>query len=209
MQRSKTDNTNLAAKLELRRHFLRKYHCTGRTEVLDCCQGDGRIWSVLGAEFNCGYWGVDIKPRKGRLKLDSVRILQQPGWPQTVIDIDTYGSPWKHWAAMLPNVVRPVTVFLTIEATMFSGAVDRWALSAMGLRLSRLRLPPTICGKLTDFSLRYCLALCYNRGIDIVEAAQMDCPGNARYIGVRLVPQSGVTKAHGPGDDHWVDGSHL
>lgn len=104
----KTDNTNLPAKLDLRRRFLRKYHAEDPANVLDCCQGDGVIWKTLRREFTiAGYWGVDTKRKPGRLRLDSSRILAQAGWLQNVVDIDTYGSPWRHWLAMLPNVKRP------------------------------------------------------------------------------------------------------
>src|SRR5438552_1243842 len=99
----KTDNHNLPAKLALRTYFLRKYHmqdvrrdAAGATNinVLDCCQATGKIWGTLQREFPlAGYWGVDVKPKKGRLTIDSVKILDQPGWTQNVVDVDTYGSP--------------------------------------------------------------------------------------------------------------------
>lgn len=104
----KTDNKDPAAKLELRRHFLRTYHARGPVHVLDCCQATGFLWRTLRAEFAVtSYWGLDLKPKKGRLQLDSVRVLQQRGWNQNVVDVDTYGSPWKHWAALLPNITQP------------------------------------------------------------------------------------------------------
>ena len=187
---TKTDNHSPGAKLALRRHFLGRYHGDGQARVLDCCQGSARLWTVLRAEAPIlSYWGMDVKPRKGRLKLDSVRYLAQAGWPENVIDIDTYGSPWKHWAALLPNVSGPVTVFLTIGAIMFRGAVDGAALDAMGLRLKSLRLPEAFCGKLSVFSLPYCLALASRHGLEITEATEALSDGNARYFGVRIQPR--------------------
>lgn len=59
------------------------------------------------------YWGVDVTPKSGRLKIDSVRILGQPGLEQNVIDIDTYGSPWKYWFALTRNAHASLTVFPT------------------------------------------------------------------------------------------------
>lgn len=54
----KTDNSNLGAKLDLRRYFLRKYHGEEPAHVLDCCQGDGVIWARLRQEFPlASYWG--------------------------------------------------------------------------------------------------------------------------------------------------------
>jgi hypothetical protein len=196
MRRSKTDNGDLEAKLELRRHFLLKYHARGHTSVLDCCQGNGIIWSTLRIEFGFAYWGIDVKPRKGRLTMDSSRILEQPGWTQNVVDIDTYGSPWKHWAAMLPNIVRSTTVFLTIGAIMFTGAVDGVAREAMGLRFQNLPLPPSICGKLNDLAVGYSLAKCHRYGIRIIEAQKALSDGNAQYIGIRLEsPEQAIDRA--------------
>lgn len=167
----KTDNSNLPAKLELRRYFLRKYHGIEATEVLDCCQGSGFIWSRLRCEFNVrSYWGLDVKPKKGRLKIDSSRVLEQPGWPQNVIDIDTYGSPWKHWFALIRTIAHPTTVFLTVGqvATGTVGRLSKEAITAMGLGPLRELLPAAFHVKLADFSMRCCLGA--RKEIAIVEA---------------------------------------
>src|SRR6266576_3131176 len=138
----KTDNTSPAAKLELRRYFLRAYHATEPIHVLDCCQATGFLWRTLRKEFPlASYWGLDLKPKKGRLKLDSVRVLAQPGWPQNVVDVDTYGSPWKHWTALLPHVTKPLTVFLTIGHAHRLG-IDSVTLETLGL--GALKIPPAI-----------------------------------------------------------------
>ncbi len=109
------DNSALEAKLDLRRRFLDKYHAQFPINVLDCCRGDGVIWSRLREEYPVtSYWGVDYKKKPGYLVVDSRRLLKTPGWPQNVIDIDTYGSPWEHWLALIKNVSKPTTVFLTI-----------------------------------------------------------------------------------------------
>ena len=186
---TKTDNSDPRAKLELRRHFLCKYHGDNPPHVLDCCQGEGVLWRQLRQEFSlASYWGVDVKKKKGRLKLDSVRILQQPGWPQDVVDVDTYGSPWKHWEALLPNTVRPTTVFLTIGLVRVGGGgvLDRTAREALGL--SKLQIPPGISGRLHDIALPYLLTMSCHYGIMLVEVVEAVSTGNARYIGVRLQP---------------------
>lgn len=133
------------------------------------------------------YWGVDVKPKKGRLKIDSIRVLQQ-GVSQNVIDIDTYGSPWKHWFAMLPNLIKATTVFLTIGSTMFKGATDSAVLAALDCVFTRIKLPQTFYGRLDEIGVNYCLS----RGCDFVtisEAVEVSSTGNARYIGVRLEPK--------------------
>lgn len=184
----KTDNHNPAAKLTLRRYFLEKYHADGSAEVFDCCQGGGVMWTELRKTHAVrSYWGVDVKEKKGRLKIDSIRVLQQ-GLAQTVIDIDTYGSPWKHWFALLSKLNGPKTVFLTIGSTMFKGATDGAVLAALGCVFTRLKLPKTFYGRLDEIGVNYALA----RGCGvatIVEAVESVSTGNARYIGVRLEPK--------------------
>lgn len=184
----KTDNHNPKVKLDLRRYFLRKYHADEPPRVLDCCQGSGLLWRRLREEFAvASYWGLDLKPQKGRLKLDSVRVLAQPGWDQNVIDVDTYGAPWKHWLALLENVQLPATVFLTIGQNKmvggFQGAPPRELVDALNLPS---QLPPSIAAKLWDVGAKSLLAMgCVGRTM-VAEAVEAVSDGNARYIGVRL-----------------------
>lgn len=184
---TKTDNGDLAAKLALRRYFLKKYH--GGPEgarVFDCCQGSGVIWSRLRAEFPvASYWGVDVKEKKGRLRLDSVRVIGQPGWTENVIDVDTYGSPWKHWMALLPHVARPVTVFLTIG--QWQMGTDLEILRALGVE--GLGIPPGIAVKLHERAFSYLLARAFEYDINFIDAKEVVSFGNARYVGVRIAPK--------------------
>jgi len=189
----RTDNYDLAAKVALRRYFLRRYHRATPPRVLDCCQGSGLIWGRLRREFRPSeYLGLDVKARRGRLKIDSTRFLSQPGWFHDVIDIDTYGSPWKLWAAMLPNVVRPVTVFLTIgfwrHQTVFGASVDDVSLKAMGCVFAQAKIPNTLRGSLQKIARQYCLAMAYKHDVQIIEAAEAISGGTAGYVGVRLEP---------------------
>lgn len=186
---TKTDNSNLAAKLELRQYFLRRYHTAHDMSVFDCCQGEGVIWGVLRQEFTVSrYWGVDVKPKTGRLKIDSIRVLKQ-GVPGNVIDIDTYGPPWRHWFALLGNLSGPVTVFLTIGRfgpNLVSMSSEEFG--AIGLMLPRVRKMPGLVHGLVDMAVDYCLAEALKYGT-IVECAEAVNRGNARYIGVRLDPR--------------------
>lgn len=132
------------------------------------------------------YWGVDVKPKKGRLKIDSVRVLQQ-GVSQNVIDIDTYGSPWKQWFALLPNLVKPTTVFLTIGQISIGGSqLSNESRAVLGIR--NLQIPPAIQMKLHELAVEHCL---YQGDVfcKITEAVEVSSTGNARYIGVRLEPK--------------------
>jgi len=185
ISKTKTDNHNPAAKLALRRYFLEKYH-SEPPDVMDCCQGSGLLWNEIRKTHEVKtYWGMDIKPQKGRLKIDSSRVLQQRGWTQNVIDIDTYGSPWKHWYAMLPNIIRPVTVFLTVgQISLSSPSKDAYA--AIGIRF---KIPMGIGVKLKKIVVPYllCDALKYCTITEAMEA-ESTANMNARYIGVHLVP---------------------
>lgn len=129
-----------------------------------------------------------MKKKKGRLKIDSRRILEQPGWTDNVIDIDTYGSPWNHWDGVLRHAPGPTTVFLTIGqvATGTVGSLSNAALEALGLGPLAKQLPKAFHVKLSDASVRYSLARAHDAGKRIVEAVESVSHGNARYIGVRL-----------------------
>lgn len=185
----KTDNHNPEGKLKLRQYFLEKYHRDGTGKVFDCCQGGGLMWTTLRRTHPvASYWGVDVKPKKGRLQLDSVRVLQQSGMPEDIIDIDTYGSPWKHWFALLPNIHQPTTIFLTIGSTMYKGATDSAALAALGCTFQHQKLPAAFFGKRDEIVVSHSLA----RGCDFVtmiEAVEAVSTGSARYIGLRVAPK--------------------
>lgn len=180
----KTDNANLDGKLLLRRYFLDKYPCTS---VLDCCQGSKKIWGTLLAEYPTRYLGVDVKEKKGRLKIESQRILGQPGWYYDVIDIDTYGSPWEHWENALRFSTHDLTIFLTIGMVKVMGgqtssAVMRW----LGLDSFSPKIPSSLASKCSAMAIPYCLARAGRHGFEIVEAMAAERSKNAEYIGIRL-----------------------
>lgn len=180
----KTDNHAPERKLALRRYFLDKYHNATPPRVFDGFQGSGLLWSELRKSHAVkSYWGVDLKPKKGRLKIDSMRVLDQPGWAFDVVDLDAYGSPWKHWWALQRNLRGPVTVFLTVGSAGFGGQ-DRSALSACGL--GGLNIPIGMHAALRDFISETCVQTALY-GVSIVEIVESKNPGgNARYFGVRL-----------------------
>jgi hypothetical protein len=187
----KTDNFNVAAKLDLRRHFLRRYHEPphGEARVMDACAGSGVLWGQLRTEFAlASYWQMDLKPKKGRLKIDSVRVLSQKGWTQNVVDCDTYGSPWSHWLALLPTCQPPLTVFLTVGCPNI-GMMQKNSIVEEILGLSKLKreVPGTISGRLNHtIGAEFLLAQAFNHGLQIVEAVEAISDGTARYFGVRL-----------------------
>ena len=195
-QQTKTDNHSLAAKLKLRRHFLDWYHAGEYFAVFDACQGSGRIWKVLAKEYEFAYWGVDSQRRPGRLKMDSERLLGMDGFVADVVDVDTYGSPWKHWLALLPNVGAPVTVFLTEGLVkVCGGVVDALVREGLGLSFPTLTPPNALVLNLPrEMVWKTMIAQAREHGLRvraIVEA--LNPGGSARYLGVRLEPAASET----------------
>lgn len=193
-----TDNKNPKAKLELRRYFLRKYHASKPPDVFDACQATGKLWDTLRREFQVGqYWGCDRDPkRRNSVRVDSARVLAMPGWKFDVIDIDTYGSPWEHWLAALPNIKRPTTVFLT-RGQFGMGRVPDVAREALGLRFN-VELPGALCLKLYDEATAILVGRAAAHELDIVEAVEVD-RGNqsgTRYFGIHLRPVCNDFQGH-------------
>lgn len=189
------DNGDLAAKLNLRRYFLSKYHATEPPAVFDACQGTRVIWSALEQEYKlASYWGVDQKKKKGRLKIDSTRVLSLPGWSFDVIDVDTYGVPWKHWLALLPRLRKPATVFLTLGRVGTSGIVlCREEHEALGTSNFRAKPPGNflgVFGRMLGEAVTPIMLTHGNlNGRQIIEAkAAVSRTSNAQYFGLRILP---------------------
>ena len=148
----------------------------------------------MAKEYTFAYWGVDVKRGRGRLQLDSERLLSLEGFSADVVDIDTYASPWKHWLALLPNVDRPVTVFLTEGiCKVRGGTLAKTVVEGMGLIFPTLSLPNVLGAKLPrECFMRYMVALADKHGSKV--KAIVESPngnGSARYYGVRLEPAAG------------------
>lgn len=184
---TKTDNHNLRAKLELRRHFLRAARFRRPISVVDCFSGSEVIWSTLAREFKVAeYLALDMKEKRGRLKMDSVRYLQNQAWTHDVVDLDAYGSPWRHFFEVVQRCNsngRPMVVFLTIGNTLFKGQ-QKEALEFLGIPF---KLPTAIQGQLADLVFEHCLAAPLVSGLSIERAAEALNPGgSARYVGLQI-----------------------
>lgn len=195
---SKIDNAHLESKLELRRYFLRKI--VERKEpvnVLDCCAGDGVIWSRLRSEFPvASYMGCDKKPKGGpaggvRIRVDSRRVLAMSGWAHNVVDIDSYVSPWHHFAELLNTCRHSVTVFLTWSV----GAMLRVCRAETEfIGLGKLCLPRGLQVFLVSHVLPHALASARRKGFVVGEVIEAFPQSNARYIGVELLFTTKDTK---------------
>lgn len=120
--------------------------------------------------------------------MDSVRLLAQPGWRETVLDVDTYGSPFKHWLALLPNLSRPTTVFLTIgRGGPQMVRLGREELKMLGITMPQIfKMSGAITHGLADLCISHALALSRDFGWTVIDAVEAVSDGNARYLGVRL-----------------------
>lgn len=187
---AKQDNSHFEVKLALRRYFLQEFHPHGAS-VLDCCCGEGRLWSSLRVEFpGIRYWGVDIQPKTGRLRIDSVRLLQA-GATADIVDIDTYGNPYPHALALLPHIVRPMTLFLTDGLVQIGGGggMVHAMYPLLNLCFKDLQPPDSLVTKFRDMQLPTFFRALLNKGIDIIHAREGFPQSRARYFGLHVRPR--------------------
>lgn len=181
----KTDTASgqLAKKVDLRLHFLRKYHETD-ARVFDACQGDGEVWAAVRKDFEVThYWGGDKARKAGRLNIDSVALLAQ-GVADNVIDVDTYGSPWDHWLSLLPNIKQPTTVFLTWGSMGVSAMPER---VKQFIGIGALRMPVSLPGKLWHHAVNSLLSAPLRHGLEIVECRRCRATQNVEYFGLHII----------------------
>jgi hypothetical protein len=88
---------------------------------------------------------------------------------------------------MLPNVARPITVFLTTGQVVIGGApLQKVVRNALGL--GNLNVPNAISAKLNEYGVSSLLTISYDYGLIILEAVEAVSTGHARYLGIRLIP---------------------
>lgn len=189
----KKDNHNSAAKLKLRRHFLRTFHLTTPPDVLDCFAGFSVMWGQLREEFTIAhYTGIELRKIPGRLRMDSLEYISRPDWQHDVIDLDAYGSPWKHLLAALPRIQRPTSIFLTIGNAGLGG-LDRQLIAAAGIPFD---VPKGLHKGLTPYLTSIGLALPLRFGLSIESCLEALNPGGTcRYIGLHLRPRESSANA--------------
>jgi len=191
---TKTDNAALDAKLTIRRRMLSKYQGQGMPwKVLDCCAGSREIWKVLTREYACQYTGLDLKRRPGVLRMDSRRFLREAKEIcYDVIDIDTYGLPWKHYQLLCEKVSHACIVFLTVGQRMIGGGgrADTVAMQELGIKPS-WPIPNTLGALAHEKYLNICLAMPYRYGMVLTEVIESTVMVRAtRYYAVRMEPET-------------------
>lgn len=119
------------------------------------------------------------------VRVKSERVLGLRGISENVIDIDTYGQPWKHWYPLLANVTPPTTVFLTVT-TAIGGLSNLSKHDVRVLGLRHLPIPSGVMASLARLAIQYHLAAADEHGLAITCAKEAFPHGNARYLGLRL-----------------------
>jgi len=177
----KTDNYNLKAKLGLRRAMLAKMPA-GPISVCDCFSGNEILWSTLRLEFDVDeYIALDVKVKDRRLKLDSLRYLQNQKWNHNVVDLDAYGSPWAHWHEVLRRG-GDCLVFITVGSTMFH-MQSKFGLASIGITFD---VPAGMHSQIKDLVTDGMLGMAL-QDFKVLSAMEAENPnGNARYIGLML-----------------------
>ena len=183
----KLDNTALKAKVALRAHFLERFHRENPPAVFDCCQGEGLIWNELRERFTLGeYFGVDMKKSRGRLAINSVKLLQDSS--ADVVDVDVYGSPWKHYFSFVSSTPRPCSLFLTFGHGGGNGYVDHAYRTLLGL--GEVLIPDAVLGAFGygNLGIRLGLESAYEKGWAITYGMKANTKGPNTYLGLRFEP---------------------
>lgn len=182
------DSSHLRWKLTLRRAYLTKYGCRN---VIDCCQGQGVIWKILRKEFDVQYVGFDRKSRTGKAQVDdSARVLSIPGHTWDVIDIDTYGAPWKHLYAAAKTITIPTTIFLTVgrKGSIYSLPIEER--KALALNFSK-PVPVPLQVRLHERAMRLILSQLPSKfRLEIIECSMVEYyMRETTYIALRVEPR--------------------
>ena len=114
-------------------------------------------------------------------------VFSRPANTDGYFDIDTYGNPWDHWVALLPNVSARMLVFLTVGSYGGLGRLSKTALRVLGL--ASIHVPPVIQPRLLDRSINACLALPLKRGLSVT-VWTTKASKNAQYFAALVEPRA-------------------
>lgn len=150
---TKTDNSYLIDKIELRKRFLPNKE---NVKILNCYGGDNHIWKRVEIE-TCRTFditNIDIKEKKdvAYLQGDNSKFLESLDLSiYDIIDLDAYGVPYQQLKTIFKKQYKGIVFITFIQSVMGS-------------------LPN---GILTDFGytkdmLKKCRTIFYKRGLDIM-----------------------------------------
>lgn len=177
-----TENSNLPLKLSLRQKLL---DISGFEEykVIDCCTAKGMIWNNLKKKYKVtSYLPFDTNPQlPGTIRMDSIKALNQIDIAKyNVIDIDTFGEPWKHYEIALNKLKSDTIIYLTIGINkVCGGSISNKAKEMMGIPLD-WHIPMN--DKLAKKHISFLLTMgCENCKITNVYKAELP---NVTYYGI-------------------------
>ena len=186
----KTNNTNLALKLDLRRTVL-KAGGLKKLRVLDLFAGGGEIWAALRQEFKVeSYLPCELKPQtevgapNGHSRESGNPLplfLEAIGSSKiNVVDIDTAAEPWEIWAAVARRIQQPAAVFLAAPGR---GPLSKFARAVLGIPDS---WPLTSASGLAGYASRFFLVPRFD-AIEITSARRLTL-GPAVHYGLLVKP---------------------
>jgi len=183
------DNGDLESKIALREHFLEKYHKGTHTKVLDCCAGQQQIWKRLRAKYDVDYLVLDKKEIPGTLKIDSIVYLEAGhGIAFDIIDVDTYGLPYRHFSKAVQHLNKPTTFFGTVNA---NGMTKPQAEETAALGIT-CKVPDVLIREAaTDLFGEILGAIMHPHVIEYAAliVATRHTSMRTKYVGVRVVPR--------------------
>lgn len=182
---AKRDNSNLTAKLKLREYYLEKYFPDREAiYVLDACAGDSLIWSELKKRYPVKVMSVDVKRKPGRIAIRSERIMRSAAGVD-IVDIDTYGSPWSKYFALLESLKsRKLVVFLTLGITVY-GQMQKFFAERVCPQFEGVKLPVGFHRWLQGLLWKDGVAEAYRFGYAVQDCQFIETE-NVKYIGFVL-----------------------
>lgn len=132
--------------------------------------------------------------------MNSIRFLRQIEWDADVVDVDTYGEPWGHYAEIGKRILdHAITVFLTvgIGSKGWTG-MSKGMLGMLGIPATWMDIAGVGAGMGTARLISYAFAfLPFSvERYDVLEGAYYPTPGGGTiYLGLRLCPRATARNA--------------
>jgi hypothetical protein len=200
------DNSNLGAKLALRRFTLRETAWPD-LDVLDLCAGAGHIWSALRSGQDRlpvrHYLPCDRSPRTslaGTIRGEAVELAASLDLSRfNVIDMDTYGEPWPILIAAVERIARETMIFVTRGR----GGQSMASMSNCAKRVAGIptEWPIPLSAELHAYVDRRILSALWN-SVDIVSTRSVlryppranNNGGAVQYLAIRVKPISAAPR---------------
>jgi hypothetical protein len=182
-----TDNSGLAAKVEIRRRLLDSLE---EPSVLDCFAGEGHLAAACYEGLK--YLGLDKRGLGADLRVDNIRFLRSAGLEEyNLFDLDAWGSPWYQFfiimtrRAFAPGELVAFALTDGLDFTMKMSDTESGIKALLGIP-QRMKVPNL--DRHANFIRSYIVAKgCERAGCEIAAKhyAEND-RGNVSYMGLLL-----------------------